>query len=208
MTYKIMIVDDQFVSREMFKLYISQCPDYEVAYCVDTAMFADTYVLNSKIDLVIMDILMQDGSNGLEAAEKIKKLKPDLKIIAVTSMPEVSWMDKAREIGIESFWYKEVSKETILEIIERTLAGESVYPSETPEVALGMVKSTELTPREIQVLRLLTTGVGNDEIAETLNISLNTVKTHIQHLLDKTGFANRTQLAIQARVTGFVIEDE
>lgn len=208
MTYRIMIVDDQFVSREMFKLYISQCPDYEVAYCVDTAMFADTYVLNSKIDLVIMDILMQDGSNGLEAAEKIKKLKPDLKIIAVTSMPEISWMDKAREIGIESFWYKEVSKETILEIIERTLAGESVYPSETPEVALGMVKSTELTPREIQVLRLLTTGVGNDEIAETLNISLNTVKPHIQHLLDKTGFANRTQLAIQARVTGFVIEDE
>ena len=208
MTYKIMIVDDQFVSREMFKLYISQCPDYEVAYCVDTAIFADTYVLNSKIDLVIMDILMQDGSNGLEAAEKIKKLKPDLKIIAVTSMPEISWMDKAREIGIESFWYKEVSKETILEIIERTLAGESVYPSETPEVARGMVKSTELTPREIQVLRLLTTGVGNDEIAETLNISLNTVKTHIQHLLDKTGFANRTQLAIQARVTGFVIEDE
>lgn len=203
-----MIVDDQFVSREMFKLYISQCPDYEVAYCVDTAMFADTYVLNSKIDLVIMDILMQDGSNGLEAAEKIKKLKPDLKIIAVTSMPEISWMDKAREIGIESFLYKEVSKETILEIIERTLAGESVYPSETPEVALGMVKSTELTPREIQVLRLLTTGVGNDEIAETLNISLNTVKTHIQHLLEKTGFANRTQLAIQARVTGFVIEDE
>ncbi len=208
MTYRIMIVDDQFVSCEMFKLYISQCPDYEVAYCVDTAMFADTYVLNSKLDLVIMDILMQDGSNGLEAAEKIKKLKPDLKIIAVTSMPEISWMDKAREIGIESFWYKEVSKETILEIIERTLAGESVYPSETPEVALGMVKSTELTPREIQVLRLLTTGVGNDEIAETLNISLNTVKTHIQHLLDKTGFANRTQLAIQARVTGFVIEDE
>lgn len=208
MTYRIMIVDDQFVSREIFKLYISQCPDYEVAYCVDTAMFADTYVLNSKLDLVIMDILMQDGSNGLEAAEKIKKLKPDLKIIAVTSMPEISWMDKAREIGIESFWYKEVSKETILEIIERTLAGESIYPTETPEVALGTVKSTELTPREIQVLRLLTTGVGNDEIAETLNISLNTVKTHIQHLLDKTGFANRTQLAIQARVTGFVIEDE
>ena len=208
MTYKIMIVDDQFVSREMFKLYISQCPDYEVVYCVDTAMFADTYVLNAKLDLVIMDILMQDGSNGLDAAEKIKKLKPELKIIAVTSMPEVSWMDRAKEIGIESFWYKEVSEETILEIIERTLSGESIYPIKTPEVKLGMTKSTDLTPREIQVLRLLTTGVGNDEIAESLGISLNTVKTHIQHLLDKTGFSSRTQLAIQARVTGFVIEDD
>lgn len=208
MTYKIMIVDDQFVSREIFKLYISQCPDYEVVYCVDTAMFADTYVLNSQLDLVIMDILMQDGSNGLDAAEKIKRLKPDLKIIAVTSMPEVSWMDRARAIGIESFWYKEVSEETILEIIARTLAGESIYPLETPEVQLGMTTSTQLTPREIQVLRLLTTGVGNDEIASRLGISLNTVKTHIQHLLDKTGFTSRTQLAIQARITGFVIEDD
>lgn len=208
MTYKIMIVDDQFISREMFKLYISQCPDYEVVYCVDTAMFADTYVLNSNLDLVIMDILMQDGSNGLDAAKKIKKLKPDLKIIAVTSMPEVSWMNKAKQIGIESFWYKEVSEETILNIIERTLAGESVYPMETPTVKLGMIDSTELTPREIQVLRLLTTGAGNDEIADRLGVSLNTVKTHIKHLLEKTGFTSRTQLAIQARITGFVIEDD
>ena len=207
MTYKIMIVDDQFISREMFKLYINQCPDYEVVYCVDTAMFADTYVLNTKLDLVIMDILMQDGSNGLDAAEKIKKLKPELKIIAVTSMPEVSWMDRAKEIGIESFWYKEVSEETILEIIERTLNGESIYPDETPEVKLVQVSSSQLTPREIQVLRLLTTGVGNDEIASKLGISENTVKTHIAHLLSKTGFKTRTQLAIQSRITGFVIED-
>jgi len=208
MTYKIMIVDDQFVSREMFKLYIDQCPNYEVVYCIDTAMFADTYVLKDDLDLIIMDILMEDGSNGLDAAEKIKKLKPNIKIIAVTSMPEISWMDRAKKIGIDSFWYKEVSEKTILEIIERTLAGESIYPEETPEVKLGLTKSTELTPREIQVLRLLTTGVGNDEIAERLNISQNTVKTHIKHLLDKTGFTSRTQLAIQARITGFVIEDD
>ena len=201
MTYKIMIVDDQFVSREMFKLYIDQCPNYEVVYCIDTAMFADTYVLKDDLDLIIMDILMEDGSNGLDAAEKIKKLKPNIKIIAVTSMPEISWMDRAKKFGI-------VSEKTILEIIERTLAGESIYPEETPEVKLGLTKSTELTPREIQVLRLLTTGVGNDEIAERLNISQNTVKTHIKHLLDKTGFNTRTQLAIQARITGFVIEDD
>ncbi|KGF07134.1 LuxR family transcriptional regulator [Tissierellia bacterium S7-1-4] len=208
MTYKIMIVDDQFVSRELFKLYIEQSPDYEVLYCIDTAMFADTYVLKAPLDLVIMDILMKDGSNGLDAAEKIKKLKPEVKIVAVTSMPEVSWMDRAREIGIESFWYKDVSEETILDIIERTLAGESIYPDSTPVVTLGLAKSSEFTPREIEVLRLLTTGVGNDEIAEKLDISQSTVKTHVKHLLEKTGFETRTQLAIQSRVTGFVIEDD
>lgn len=208
MTYKIMIVDDQFVSRELFKLYIEQSPDYEVLYCIDTAMFADTYVLKAPLDLVIMDILMKDGSNGLDAAEKIKKLKPEVKIVAVTSMPEVSWMDRAREIGIESFWYKDVSEETILDIIERTLAGESIYQDSTPVVTLGLAKSSEFTPREIEVLRLLTTGVGNDEIAEKLDILQSTVKTHVKHLLEKTGFETRTQLAIQSRVTGFVIEDD
>ena len=208
MTYQIMIVDDQFVSRELFKLYIDQSPKYEVVHSIDSAMFADTYVLKSHIDLIIMDILMQDGSNGLDAAEKIKKLRPDIKIVAVTSMPEVSWMDRAKKIGIESFWYKEVSEKTILEIMDRTLAGESIYPDETPEVTLGLAKSTELTPRKIEVLRLLTTGAGNEEIAEKLHISQNTVKTHIKHLLEKTGFSSRTQLAIQSRITGFVIEDE
>ncbi|ERT57360.1 response regulator transcription factor [Peptoniphilus sp. BV3C26] len=208
MTYKIMIVDDQFVSRELFKLYIDKSPNYQVVHSIDSAMFADTYALNGDIDLVIMDILMQDGSNGLDAAEKIKRLKPDLKIIAVTSMPEVSWMERAKKIGIESFWYKEVSEKTILEIIERTLCGESIYPEETPKVKLGLVDSANLTPREIQVLRLLTTGVGNEEIAKRLKISENTVKTHIGHLLNKTGFKTRTQLAIQARITGFVIEDD
>lgn len=208
MTYQIMIVDDQFVSRELFKLYIDQSPQYEVVYSIDSAMFADTYVLKNHVDLIIMDILMQDGSNGLDAAEKIKKLRPDIKIVAVTSMPEVSWMDRAKKIGIESFWYKEVAEKTILEIMDRTLAGESIYPNETPEVTLGLAKSTELTPREIEVLRLLTTGAGNEEIAEKLHISQNTVKTHIKHLLEKTGFSSRTQLAIQSRITGFVIEDE
>ena len=150
---------------------------------------------------------MQDGSNGLDAAEKIKKLKPDLKIVAVTSMPEVSWMERAKEIGIDSFWYKEASEETILNIIRRTLEGESIYPEATPVIQLGLAQSTEFTPREIQVLRLLTTGAGNEDIANQLDISLNTVKTHVQHLMDKTGFVSRTQLAIQARITGFVIED-
>lgn len=207
MTYKLMIVDDQFVSRELFRLILDKSPDYEVVYSVDTAMFADTYVLNGDLDLVIMDILMQDGSNGLDAAEKIKKLRPEIKIVAVTSMPEVSWMKRAKAIGIDSFWYKEASEASILEVIGRTLAGESIYPEQTPVIQLGLAKSTEFTPREIQVLRLLTTGAGNDEIASKLAISLNTVKTHVMHLMDKTGFASRTQLAIQARITGFVIDE-
>ena len=205
---KIMIVDDQFISRQLFEMYVKTSDKYEVTYSVESAAFADAYVLKNKIDLVLMDILMNDGSNGLDAAARIKKNSPETKIIAVTSMPEYSWMKRAREIGIESFWYKEASEATILDVMDRTMAGESVYPDGTPEVQLGHARSTEFTERELEVLRFMTTGVPNAVIAEKLGIAENTVKNHIRHMMEKTGCKNRTELAIQARVSGVVISME
>lgn len=205
---KVMIVDDQFIARKLFEMYLESSEKYEMVYSVETAAFADTFVLKNKIDLVLMDILMADGSNGLDAAARIKKNRPNIKIIAVTSMPETSWLDKAKEIGIESFWYKEASKETILEVMDRTMAGESVYPDCTPKVRLGLANSTEFTDRELEVLRIMTTGAANASIAEELDISENTVKNHIRHMMEKTGCKSRTELAIEARVSGVVISTE
>lgn len=202
---KVMIVDDQFISRQLFEMYVKTSDKYEVTYSVESAAFADAYVLKNKIDLVLMDILMNDGSNGLDAAARIKKNSPETKIIAVTSMPEYSWIKRAREIGIKSFWYKEASEATILDVMDRTMAGESVYPDGTPEVQLGHARSTEFTERELEVLRFMTTGVPNAVIAEKLGIAENTVKNHIRHMMEKTGCKNRTELAIQARVSGVVI---
>ncbi|MDO5027669.1 MAG: response regulator transcription factor [Bacillota bacterium] len=208
MKHRVMVVDDQFVSRKMFELYLRDSQDYDLAFSIDSAMFADTYVLKDSIDLVIMDILMEDGSCGLEAARAIKKLRPNIKIVAVTSMPELSWLDRAREIGIDSFWYKEASKETIISVLDKTMAGQSVYPDQAPKVKIGQAWSYDFTPKEVEVLRLLVTGASNSEISQALNISIHTVKTHIKHLLIKTGYNSRTKLAIQARITGIVIEDK
>lgn len=202
---RVMIVDDQFVSRKLFEMYVESAENYEMVYAVETAAFADAYVLKTPVDLVLMDILMADGSNGLDAAERIKKNQSGIKIIAVTSMPEASWLKRAREIGIESFWYKEASRETILEVMNRTMAGESVYPEEAPKVCLGLASSEEFTGRELEVLRIMTTGASNAAIAKKLNISENTVKNHIRHMMEKTGCESRTALAIEARVSGMVI---
>ena len=204
---KVMIVDDQSISRKLFELYIQGSGRYETVFSLESAAFADAYVLKNHIDLVLMDILMNDGSNGLEAAARIKKNRPDLPIIAVTSMPEISWMQKAREIGIESFWYKEVSEESILDVMDRTLAGESVYPSASPAVSIGLASSKEFTDRELEVLREMTTGVSNAVIARNLHIAENTVKQHIRHMMQKTGCGSRTELAIVARVSGLVIPE-
>ena len=156
----VMIVDDQYISRQYFEMMLESSEKYCVTYSVESAAFADTYVLRGNVDLVLMDILMNDGSSGLAAAERIKKARPQVKIIAVTSMPEVSWLKRAREIGIESFWYKESAKKTILEIMDRTMAGESVYPDDTPRVQLGQADSGEFTRREIEVLRIGGAKVG------------------------------------------------
>lgn len=205
---KVMIVDDQFISRQLFEMYLKSSEKYELIYSVESAAFADAYVLKNAIDLVLMDILMADGSNGLSAAARIKKNRPDIKIIAVTSMPEMSWLEMAREIGIDSFWYKEASGETILEVMDRTMAGESVYPDEPPHVHIGLAESSEFTPRELEVLRIMTTGVSNSVIAQKLSITEHTVKNHIRHMMEKTGCESRTELAIEARVSGIVISME
>ena len=202
---RVMIVDDQYISRQLFALYIQASEKYELVRQVESASLADAFVLKEPIDLILMDILMNDGSNGLDAAEKIKKKRPNIKIIAVTSMPESSWINRAKSIGIDSFWYKEVSKETIIEIMDRTMAGESVYPDTRPVVQIGNIRSSEFTDREIEVLRVMIKGISNAEIAKELGITENTVKQHIKHMMEKTGCKSRTELAIEARISGIVV---
>ena len=203
---KVMIVDDQYIARQLFEMYIKSSEKYEVIMQVESAAVAAEAMEGISVDVVLMDILMSDGSNGLSAAREIKKSRPEVKIIAVTSMPETSWLMKAREIGIDSFWYKEASKETILQVMDRTMNGESVYPDEVPKVMLGMASSHEFTEREMEVLRLMTTGASNASIAGTLMISESTVKNHIHRMLEKTGCESRTELAIEARINGIAIK--
>jgi len=107
---------------------------------------------------------------------------------------------------VESFWYKDGKKNAILDVMDRTMEGESVYPDTTPLIRIGNSTNHEFTERELDILRELTTGDSNTEIGERLSISASTVKYHVQNLLDKTGFKTRTELAAKARSLGIVIK--
>lgn len=203
--YRVMIVDDQLIVRRMVEMLFKDSDKYEIAYSLSSCIFCDAYILNNDIDLVIMDVLMIDGSNGLNAAMKIKKYNPDIKIVMMTSMPETSWIDKAKSIGVESFWYKESLEDDLMDIVERTMNGESIYPKEAPKIKVGPLSNTDFSEREKDVLREMVAGVSNAEIARRLNISEGTVKFHIHNMLEKTGCKTRTELAIEARVSGIVI---
>lgn len=202
MTYNVVVVDDQNIHRKLFEMTVGSSDRYRLLYSLDSAAVAHVICERYDVDLVIMDIVMADGSNGLDAAERIKKYSPDTKILVVTSMIEESYLLRARNIGIESFWYKEAGDSDLIEIMDRTMAGESVFPDSPPDVMIGQILSNELTPAEIDVLRKMTTGASNQEIADILGISIGTVKTHISRMLSKTGCPNRTALAIEAKMKG------
>jgi len=204
---KVVVVDDQNISRGFFEMYVRASRDYELVASLRTAQSSLDYVDKNKTDLVIMDVMMQDGIDGLTAAESIKKKHPEIKIILTTSTSETSWEEKARAAGIESFWYKEYDEHGLLEIMERTMNGESVYPQDAPKVPFGKVTREDLTDRELDILRELTASMTNEEIAEKLQISVNTVKRHIQNIMEKTGFESRLDLAMSAKTQGLVVND-
>ena len=207
MAYKVLIADDQKMVRQMFELAVKSSENYEIAAFAEAPEEAVEKALHQKIDLILMDVVMGSGMDGLDAAKEIKEKRPEIKILLVTSMPEVSYIDRAKAVGIESFWHKEVQEQPLIEIMDRTMAGGSIYPASMPVVRFGNIVSTELTDTEIEVLRELVAGASNKEIGKRLYMSVNTVKRHISDMLEKTGFKSRLKLAIRARGGGLVINN-
>ena len=205
--YNVLIVEDDAMTRQLLEMFIKNSNKYTLAAAIDDADFAPLYCSKNDVDLVLMDIRTAMRANGLDAAERIKAKHPKIKIIICTSMPEYSYLQRAKQIGVDSFWYKTVVEDSFFELIDRTMAGEKIFPESTPELKLGNAFSSEITERELEVLRELMTGDSNQEISDRLGISMSTLKTHIQHLQDKTGFRNRTELAVKAREIGLVIND-
>ncbi|MBR3404498.1 MAG: response regulator transcription factor [Firmicutes bacterium] len=205
MAYKVFIVDDQIMSRQLFESFVAASDRYELAASVETAKYADVWCARGKVDLVIMDVVMKDGSNGLDTAARIKASYPKIKIIVVTSMPDAAFLKRAREIGVDSFWYKEVQEAPMLEVMDRTMAGEHIFPDSPPVTNLGLAKSTEFTERELEVLRYLTEGLTDKEIADALCLSVTTVRYHVNNLISKTGSSSRTELAVNAVRSGIAI---
>lgn len=208
MPYKVLIVEDQQMPRQLLEIFISSNKDYVHQASLNDASLALAYCQNKEVDLILMDVYTFQGNSGLLAAEEIKKQFPEIKIIIVTSLPEYSWIKKAKEIGVDSFWYKDENKENIIEIIDRTMKGERIYPDETPIVKFGQVTNHDLTDRELEILKEMLTGDSNQEIAERLFLSPGTVKRHVENLLFKTGFHTRTELVAEAVRLGIVINEK
>lgn len=191
---QVLIVEDSRITRQSLERILESEEEYVVIASIENAANAEILCMRRRIDLILMDVCTADDESGLEAAEKIKKHYPEVKIIIMTSMPEHSFLEKARAAGCESFWYKEHGDVDILEVCRRTMKGESVWPEEAPVLKIGQALSSEFTDRELDVIRAMAQGLRYEEIAESLCMSVNTVKYHVRNILQKTGFHSTIQL--------------
>jgi len=153
-------------------------------------------IVEKLLHYIAADLPQPDREVVLLDAAQMGRVRefPGKKIILFTASADPAYLTAALEAGADGFWYLSPSVEELSRILE----GDPAFPEKAPAVPLGNVLSNALTKRELEVLREMVSGKTDAEIGESLNMAVPTVKHHIQQLFFKTGFANRTQLAVDA----------
>lgn len=203
MAIKVMLADDHSMIREGLKQLLELEGEFEV---VEEASDGGDCI--EKLQIIKPDILLLDINmpvmNGLEVLQKIRDMKWELKILLLTVHNEVEYLLKAVDIGANGYLLKDSESSELKKAIISVVNGEDyIQPSLIPILNAKMIdrsKDTEklekLTNREIQVLKLLSIGKLNRQIAEELEISERTVKNHVSNIFKKIDVKDRTQAAV------------
>ena len=191
---KVLVVEDQRMMRETMEAYVKETEGYQLAGSLSAAIDAVKFCAVNPVDIVFMDVCTENDESGFDATEALKARFPKIKVIIVTSMLDADYLNRAREVGADSIYFKDVSQTELMKVARLTMSGQSVYPEKMPEVRIGNIKSSEFTEAEIKVLRLLVEGMTYREMAYKLGVSTDCVKKHISSMLSKTGYHSKTKL--------------
>ena len=199
---KILIVDDHKVMRDPLEREF--CPEngFDVIGSIENAAFAEPYCARKHPDVIIMDVCTENGASGLEAAEKILKRFPKIKIIVTSGFDEVTYMPRAKKIGAHAFIYKTNGGEYYREAAMRVMNGAHVFP-ERKTIPLPQGEAP-FTDREMEVLRLMCKGMTGQQVAEELLVSIKTVNRHIENMRQKAGVNSAMSLMSYVLSNGWV----
>ena len=206
--YKVLVVDDQKSSRELMRYVISDSDSYEIIGTLEDASIAESFCRENRVDLIFMDIYTAGRETGIQSAKKIKAYNPNIKIIIVTFMVQQGHIEMARDVGCEGFWYKDHSTTTLLEVMNKVMAGDIIYPDKLPIITIGLAKASDFTKQELTVLQMKVNGYSHQEICDKLYITRSTLNYHIANLKSKTGYENILKLAIDVSMKKFMIAEE
>jgi DNA-binding NarL/FixJ family response regulator len=199
---RVLIADDHSMVRQGLRMFLG-C-DREIAIVAEAQDGAEALDLARlhHPDVVLMDLLMP-GMDGIRATEAIRREAPGVKVIALTSAVENGSVIEAVRAGVVGYLLKDIEAHELRRAIKDAAAGQVQLSSEATARLMGDVRepqtaSEPLTEREIEVLQRLARGMSNKEIARSLVIGEQTVKTHVRHILNKLGVCSRTQAALYA----------
>jgi len=198
---KILIVEDQTLLRESLEHVISGQDDMEVVGTTDDAANAPKLCGELKPDLVLMDVVTKNNSSGITYTAQIRAEFHKIKIVIMTALPEITFVESARKAGAHSFMDKEMGNEHLLYIIRNTIKGYSIYSvrSERPPFA------NQFTEKEIAVIRLVCQGKSRNEVAKEIGLSEVRLKPIITSILNKSGFDNIMKFAVYAVGEGLIV---
>ena len=201
MAYRVLIVEERQTVRGFLATLAESSGQYTVAASLAQPEEAAAYCGSHKVELVLFGVCTRRGESLLEEAEALKASCPQVRLVLVSVQPERLWLQLGRVSGADGLFYAEDETQP-LTVLERVMAGERSFPAAAPPVTIGAARGSSFSDRELQVLRQLQTGDSNIEIAARLGVRPDTVKFHLRAMLQKTGFATRTALAVQAQATG------
>lgn len=202
MLMRILICEDQAILLDGLILALSKEKSFEVVASIKNAKDISRTLKEVKCDLVLTDIITEEKNNALNYIKEIRDAYPNLKIVAITGFPDISFMEKAKNVGVNSFVYKNISTEELVSVIKNTSTGYSVFPNN--EKTKDLIVST-LTETELKIVRLYSSGLEREEIAKELFMSNSSLKSHISQILLKTGFPSLARVAIYAISNGLVV---
>ncbi|MGQ4389014.1 response regulator [Streptomyces sp. SAS_270] len=214
-TTRVLIADDQPLVRRGLALILGPDPSFQVVGEADNGEQAVALAHRLRPDVVVMDIRMP-VLDGVRATEELARALPECRVLALSTFDMDEYVVAALRAGAYGFLPKDSSPEDLVAAIHTVRSGEaavaprlltrliSAYvraprPPQRPPVDLG-----ELTPREVEVWRLIATGLDNNEIARTLEISVSTVKNYITSIFGKLDVRDRAQAVIAAYESGLV----
>mgnify|MGYP000003210698 FL=1 len=187
--------------RESLAMAIDAQEDMQVAGMLADAAEAPDLVERIHPDLVLMDVCTENDSSGIVAAKRIKDQHPEVYVVIMTGMPDITFVQQTRAAGADSFVYKNVSTTELLSVIRSTMEGYSTFPAR-PRLA---TTALNLTDSEVEVLRLVCEAKSRREIASELFLSEGTVKRRISEILAKTGYDSIMKLAVNAVAKGYIV---
>ena len=202
--YNIVIVEDHKLLRDTIKDSLENEEVFNVVATLSDAKDVFEVCKEYKPDLVLMDICTENNSNGIAYSKILKETFPEIKIIIMTGIMDINFVNEAKEFNIDSFIYKSVTKETLITAIKNTLDGYSIYPNEkTLPYETAILQ--DLTSTELLVLTKYCKLLDRKDVANSLGISTSTLKSHISSIYAKTGYDNLTKLAVYCISNGLIV---